>query len=792
MKLFASGLLPIASRVAARVALGALVAVVSLDGVAACSSSSSTPPSDPVTAVSTATSGLGAFVDPFIGTGDGQSPDPVGNGLSGATFPGAAAPFGMVQFSPDTPNPSPPGYHYADDTVSGFSLTHLNGAGCPSLRDIPIFPAVARPDFSTEPTTTFSHADEKASPGFYEVKLASNVLVDLTATQRSGLARFTFPQGSDAHVVLSGGRRNDVFNFSLSGFEAHLVGNDTVTGFRDGGRFCLTDSKYRIYYAVRFDRPFAGFGTVESGEATDGRRDVTIATGSAFFRFSTSPSRVVHMKIGLSYVSVEHAIANMDAENPGWDFDAVHQKTLDDWNARLGKVQIEGTDDTARKALYTGIYHALIQPAVFSDADGSYIGFDGKVKVDAVHPRYANFSGWDVYRSWIHLLALLAPKETSDFVRSLIGAGQECGALPRWSLANDDSGMMVGDPSSPTIAGAYAFGARDFDAAAALALMVKNGSDPSAKCNAAVARPGLADYLQHGFYSGVGSSNAVDGHASMTMEYAVADYAVAQMAKAVGDEATHTTFLARSGNWRNVFDVNAAGGPLPQARNADDVGGAPSFIASDSAANAGFTEGNPAQYTFFVPQDPYGLFKLLGGDAATISRLDALFVELNAGVTRPHFYMGNEPQFATPWLYAFAGAADKTQAIVRKILTSVYSTQPGGLPGNDDLGATSAWQVWALLGLYPAVPGSGTLVIGSPWFPKTTITLGSGKTLTMTAAGASQGAPYVQSLKVGGQNVTRSYVTWDEIKDGQTLDFVLGTAPNAAFGSALADRPPTL
>ncbi|MEO6419107.1 MAG: GH92 family glycosyl hydrolase [Polyangiaceae bacterium] len=769
--------------------LRALVASVTL--FAACSSNSSVP-ADPAVAVSTVSSGLGAFVDPFIGTGDGQSPDPVGNGLTGATFPGAAAPFGMVQFSPDTPNPSPPGYHYADAIISGFSLTHLNGSGCPSLRDLPIFPSAARPDFSAEQTEAFSHADEKASPGFYEVKLASNVVVDLTATQRSGLARFTFPEGSDAHVTLSGGRRNDVFNFTLSGFEAHLAGNDTVTGFRDGGRFCLTDSKYRLYYAVRFERPFAAFGTVESGEALDGVRDTTASTGSAFFRFATTPSRVVQMKIGLSYVSAKHAMANLDAENPGWDFDAVHAKTLEDWNARLGKVRVEGPDDAARKSLYTGIYHALVQPAVFSDADGSYLGFDGHVKVDAAHPRYANFSGWDVYRSWIQLAAVLAPKETSDFVRSLIGAGQECGALPRWSLANDDSGMMVGDPASPTIAGAYAFGARDFDASAALALMVKNGSDPSAKCNNATARPFLAEYLSLGFVSGVDPNNPVDGHVSVTQEYAVADYAVAQLANALGDEATHEAFLTRSGNWRNVFDLKAAGGPLPQVRNAADVAGAPSFVASDPASNVGFTEGNAAQYTFFVPQDPYGLFTLLGGDAAAIGRLDALFVELNGGVTRPHFYMGNEPQFATPWLYAFAGAPHETQATVRKILTSVYSTQVGGLPGNDDLGATSAWQVWALLGLYPAVPGSGTLVLGSPWFPKTTINLGSGKTLTITAANAGVDAPYVQSLKIGGQGVTRSYVTWDEIKDGQTLDFVLGTAPNPAFGAAMSDRPPTL
>ncbi|HEX7664673.1 MAG TPA: glycoside hydrolase family 92 protein, partial [Polyangiaceae bacterium] len=473
----------------------------------------------------------------------------------------------------------------------------------------------------------------------------------------------------------------------------------------------------------------------------------------------------------------------------GWDFDAIHQQTLQAWNDRLGKVQVEGGDDDGRKRLYTGIYHALVQPAVFSDVDGSYVGFDGNVQKDADHAHYANFSGWDVYRSWVHLASVLAPKETSDFVRSLIEAGQQGGALPRWSLANDDSGMMIGDPASPTIAGAYAFGARDFDEKAALALMVKNGTDPSAKCNAAVARPCLSEYLANGFCSGIDQSNTVDGHVSITMEYAVADFAVSELAKATGDTATQATFLTRSGNWKNVFDTSFPGGPLPQPRNAD-VNGQPSFVTTSTSSKVGFTEGNPAQYTFFVPEDPYGLITLLGGDDVTTSRLDDLFQELNAGTDRPHFYMGNEPQFATPWLYAFTGHVEKTQAIVRQILTTVYSTQPGGLPGNDDLGATSAWEIWAMLGLYPAIPGSGTLVVGSPWFDKTTITLGSGGSLVITAANNAVDAPYVQTMSVNGTPTTHAYVTWDELANGGTIDLALGKSPSTTFGVAKEDRPP--
>lgn len=755
---------------------------------AACSSADDAPRAAPLVPVATTATELAAFVDPFIGTGDGVSPDPVANGLTGATYPGAALPFGMVQLSPDTTRNDPPGYHYPDTAITAFSFTHLNGAGCAAFRDLQVMPFAARPELGAPPEVEFSHADEKASPGFYEVKLASDILVDLTATARTGLARFTFPEGADAHLRLAGNNIADIVNVAIDGFESHVVGNDTVTGTRDGARFCAKGSKYRIYYAIKFERPFDSFGTFDSGGEHDGARDVAGINTGVYFRFGTGASRVVQMKVGLSYVSVEHAMANLDAENPGWDFDSVHTAALKEWNQRLGKIRVEGGDDEGKKRLYTSLYRTLLQPGVFSDADGSFIGFDGKVQVDKEHPRYANFSGWDVYRSWIQLAAVLAPKEASDVVRSLVGAGKECGALPRWSIANDDSGMMIGDPAPPAIASAWAFGARDFDVPAALALALHGANDPTAKCNTSVARPCNTEYLARGFCPGVGTT--LEGSVSITQEYAVADFGIAQLAKAAGDETTRAAFVKRAGAWRNVLDMKYPGGPLPQPRQLADVAGAPSFIPTSPEGRAGFTEGNAAQYTFFVPQDPYGLITALGGDAATVARLDTLFTELNAGVSRPHFYMGNEPQFSTPWLYAFAGAAPKTQATVRRLVREQYGATPGGLPGNDDLGATSAWQVWALLGLYPAIPGSGTLVVGSPWFTKTTVALGSGAELTIVGNGASPDAAYVQGLKVAGQPVTRSYVTWDEIANGATLEFDLGTTPNPAWGTATADRPP--
>ncbi|MDB4946913.1 MAG: alpha,2-mannosidase [Labilithrix sp.] len=755
---------------------------------AACSTSTDAPSAAPVVPVTATATGLAAFVDPFIGTGDAVSPDPVGNGLTGATYPGAALPFGMVQFSPDTTRSDPPGYHYSDTAITAFSVTHLNGAGCAALRDLQFLPYASRPEWGEQPQAPFAHEDEKASPGFYEVKLASGIVVDLTATPRTGLSRFTFPEGAEAYVHLTGNNIADVINVAVDGFESHVVGNDTITGSRDGARFCAKASKYRIYYAVRFDRPFDTFGTTANGVDAPGVRDGSGINSGMYVHFPTDASRVVNMKVGLSYVSVEHAQANLDAEAPTFDFEATHAAALAAWNDRLAKVQVEGGDDDGKKRLYTSIYHALLQPAVFSDVDGSFIGFDGKVHVDTAHPRYANFSGWDVYRSWVQLASILAPRETSDVMRSLLGAGTECGALPRWSIANDDSGMMIGDPAAPALANAWAFGARDFDLPQALALAEKNASDPAAKCNASVARPCLAEYLAKGYCPGTGT--ALEGSVSITQEYAIADFAVAQLARFAGDAAASATYATRAGSWKNVFDAAAPGGPMPQPRQPDDAGGKPVFIPTPPGGRAGFTEGNPAQYTFLAPQDPYGLITALGGDAAAVTRLDALFTEVNAGVSRPYFYMGNEPQFATPWLYAYAGAAHRTQATVRRLLRETYGTTPAGLPGNDDLGATSAWQVWAMLGLYPAVPGSGTLVLGSPWFPKVVVTLGNGQALTIAASAAGPDNAYVQAFRVNGVARTGAFVTWDEIGRGGDLEVDLGPAANPAFGSAPTDRPP--
>ncbi len=755
---------------------------------AACGGSpdATAPGSDPPPVSTDRGSGPAGLVDPLIGTGYAQSPDPVGGGKGGATFPGATLPFGMVQWSPDTPAASPEGYLYDDDKIVDFSLTHLDGAGCSGERDFPIFATLGAPDVMLDPSDGFSHDDEIASPGFYEVKLASGIQVDITATARTGFARFAFPD-ADGHISIASGMSKDRL-FSQA-FDLEVAGKDTVTGSRITQMFCLAAASYHIYFAARFDRPIASATPWDGGELQPGQSQVSTTNGGLSLGFDTSRRRVVQMKVGLSYTSVEEAKANLDAENPGWDFDAVHQAAIDAWNGYLGRVEIEGGSDADRTSFYTALYHSFLQPVTFNDVDGSFPGFDGKpYKVAQGSTRYATFSGWDIYRSWIHLVSVLAPTQASDMVRSLVDAGGECGALPKWALANDETAVMVGDPADGIIAGAWAFGARDFDTSKALALMLKGANQVGAACNGHVARPGLKAYLDR-HYCPMDDPDAPQGPPSTTEEYSVADFAIAQFAKAQGDAVNAATFLDRGSWWKNVYDPSLTERGFTGYVQPRLASGVFQNVAVDS--RTGFVEGNSTQYTFFPTQDVPGLITAVGGDAMLIARLDDLFTELNAGVGHPYFYMGNEPEFGTPWEYAFAGAPWRTQAVVRRILTEVFTPKPDGLPGNDDLGATSAWQAWAMLGLYPEVPGVGGLVVGSPTFPKATIHLENGKSIVITADGAAPDAPYVQSLAVDGKPTTSTWLTWDQLKDGATLDFVLGKNGNKAFGSAPADRPPS-
>ncbi|MFB9907981.1 GH92 family glycosyl hydrolase [Allokutzneria oryzae] len=707
------------------------------------------------------------YVNPFVGTKPG-GPDFGHGGGAGNTFPGADAPFGMLQWSPDTVTHQHGGYHYEDNRIRGFSLTHISGPGCSDHGNIPFLPILGDQPVEHH---TFSHANETAAPGSYAVRFDNGIRTELAATQRSGIARFTYPAGQRASLTADAARG---FN-PASG--AITIGANTLSGFTDSGGFCGTGNRYRLYFHATFDQPFVQAGVV----GTDGKVDRTrrsvqstkdAPAAKALVSFGAA---TVTARVGISYVSLDGAKANLVAEQGSRTFEQVRDGTRATWNELLGRISVTGGTDTQRSRLYTNLYHSLLHPNVFSDVSGEYIGFDRRIhKLPPGRVQHATFSGWDVYRSQVQLVALLAPKEASDIAQSAVNQATQGGYFDRWTVANGGTGVMNGDPMSIIVANMHAFGATDFNTADALQRMVTGSRDPRQ-------RPGHVQYDGQSYIPA--GTGGVWGTASTTLEYTSADFAVSQFAARIGDTATHDLFLRRAQNWRSLLN---SGIKTIQPRNGD--GTWPAFTPTQENE---YVEGNGAQYSWMVPYNHRGLFDAMGGNAAVLQRLDAFFAELNAGPKKPYAYLGNEPTLNTPWAYAYAGAPYKTQDIVRRALTSIFKPAPDGYVGNDDLGQMASWGVWAALGMYPEAPGRSELVLASPLFPEITITRGNGVTIKITAPQASEANKYVQSLRVNGQTSTRPWVGEDMVRNGGTLDYALGASPNTAWGSAAADAPPS-
>ncbi|MCP9494896.1 MAG: GH92 family glycosyl hydrolase [Pyrinomonadaceae bacterium MAG19_C2-C3] len=737
------------------------------------------------------------YVNPFIGTGNSPLPDYLGGNSSGNTFPGVTMPFGMIQWSPDTENGfgenERGSYLYHDTAIRGFSLTHLSGPGCPVFGDVPFMPMVG--EAVSDPnayTAKFSHANEKAAPGFYEVALESGVKVNLTATTRTGFGVFTYPSTPDATMLININRNAS----GVTDAEAQIIGDNQVTGSVTSGGFCGTRNKYKLYFAAEFDRPFKATGTWQDATLTRGARAVKGAKTAAFVTFDTTSNRTVRMKVGISYISTRNALSNLRAENPRWDFDDVRAQASARWNEALRRIEVEGGTLAEKQIFYSALYHTLLHPNVFSDANGEYIGFDDGVHADKNHTQYTNFSGWDIYRSEAPLIALLFPKEASDMAQSLILDAEQGGGLPIWAVANDESGAMYGDPSVPIIASSYAFGARDFDTRAALKAMIKGATDTAAKSKTYPQRNGLAEYIERGYIPM--EQKGLRGSPSVALEYMIADFSLAQFAKSLGDMNTYREMMRRAQKWVVLFDPQHK---YIRGRWADGSW-LPGFdfkamlykkeLPWRPESHKSYVEGNAVQYTWMIPHNMRALFDRIGGDEAVIKRLDSFFTELNAGPDRPYFFIGNEPVFAVPWAYNFAGAPYKTQAITRRALTELFTADAGGLPGNDDLGATSSWVVFAAIGLYPAIPGVGGFTINSPLFPNITLRLRDGKKqLKITGQNASSKTFYVQELRLNGKPYNKTWLPFESIADGGTLHFTLGDTPNFKWASEPSAAPPS-
>lgn len=722
-----------------------------------------------------------ALVNVFVGTSGTAAGGPID------TFPGASLPFGMIQWSPDTPSsPEGGGYDYPDHAITGFSLTHLSGPGCAAAGDVRILPTsgpIRSPGGAGQP---FSHADERAGPGWYSVDLArAGIRARLTVGLRSGLGRFTFPAGPPANLL---------FNVSsnqagVTAAHFRVDGPRQVSGSATGGAFCGSPDTYTVYFVARFNRPMSAFGTWRNGTIMRGTSQVHGIDSGGWVSFTTTGSRAVEMEVALSYVSRADALANLRAAPDRWRLDAMRRRATRIWNDMLGRIRITGGTRTEQATFYTALYHTLLEPTLYSDVNGAYRGFDGKVHhARPGHAEYANYSGWDVYRTEIPLIALLAPHRVSDMMQSLVDEGRHGGWLPKWPLQNGYTGVMGGDAADVMLAGAWAFGARRFDVRAALREMVKGATDTHSPPGQGwyVERPGLGQYLRRGYIDDdlTTSVAPVPNGSSETLEYAEDDFSIARLAGEVGDQPLARRFLRRSMDWRNVFDT--ATGSMA----ARDAGGAFVQTVINSNGQRGFQEGNAAQYTWMVPQDLRGLISAMGGRAAARRRLDTFFSRLDAGQSVPYAWLGNEPSLGDPWVYLSAGAPWRAQKVLRTAMDTLYEDTPAGLPGNDDLGTMSAWYVWTAIGLYPQIPAVRGLDVGTPLFSRVIVTSPGGPTIRIDARGAGVHEPYVRALAVNGHPTQH---TWIELPLAGTvrLHFDLGSSPDKSWGSAPQDAPPS-
>lgn len=730
-------------------------------------------------------------VDPIIGTAGG-----------GNTFPGATLPFGMVQWSPDTNTDA--WYFHGDKQIFGFSIAHVSGAGCPLYGDFAVLPTekslAASPGSGYAPyAAEFDHSHEQAHPGYYEITLANGIRAEITVAERAGIARFTFPAGTDARMLINAGssansipgKEDDAHSHDAFGNHIEVKADGSFSGWSSAGRFCGSNSGYKIYVAGRFNKPEAQSATWQD-EAI--QKDAQSAEGKhtgAWLDFGKQSELM--LKVGVSFVSEAGARNNLDAEIAGWNFDAVHAKARSTWTGLLDRVAVEGGTADQRTIFYTGVYHSLLSPNLFSDEDGKYIGFDGKTRNVAETKQtaqYANFSDWDIYRNTVQFQALLDPQREGDMMQSLVNDAVQSGWYPRWPAANDVTYVMGGDSPVVLVSSSYAFGAHNFDTETALKYMMKAASQPGQGPHGDSERPFLADYLKLGYVPN--DKDSISG--SRTLEYASDDFAIAQFARAVGHNAEYRKLLAQSADWKNLIDPEThwirprnSDGSWQQGFDAER-----SLPKRDNAPvttdQRGFEEGNTYQYSFMIPFDYPALFQAMGGDAAVEPRLDKFFSKLRCW-GEPCFNMENEPDFVTPYAYVFAGMPWKSQDVITRIAKATFTTKPDGLPGNDDLGATSGVYVWNALGFYPAVPGVAGVVLGTPMFDKANLRLSGGRDLIVTRHGSGI---YVQSASLNGSPYKTTWLPMDKIHAGKNeLRFEMGEQPNKQWGSAAADRPPS-
>jgi predicted alpha-1,2-mannosidase len=714
----------------------------------------------------------------------------VGTGAHGHAYPGALVPFGMVQLSPDTMLQGwdgSSGYHYSDTVLRGFSHTHLAGTGVGCLGDVLLTPTVG--EVKLEPgapgngyVSRFSHSRETATPGYYRVFLDDpKVTAELTATERCGFHRYTFPATDAAHFIL-----DLVHGVGNTPVEAALnvENNTTVSGKRESNGW---GGRRAAYFVMQFSNPFESFG-LEHGKQrlAPGVRQASGRNVMAFFNYRTKANEVVLVKVGISGTSIEGARRNLEAEIPGWNFDRVRSAAVERWKAALDAVKIETFDPQIRNTFYANLYLCYQAPILFNDVDGSYRGMDRKNHPAAGFQNYTIFSLWDTYRAEHPLLILLQPGRVDDMIQSMLAEYKESDlhTTPIWPLWGNETWCMIGYHSVTVIAEAYLKGFRGFDAEAAYQAI---------RDTAMQDRNGLKDYRELGYVASRPGEQAT----SKTIEYAVDDWALAKMAEALGHREDAQLFYRRTANYRNHFDRTTG---FFRGRKADGSWRRP-FVANALVGDE-YTEADAWQYAFGVQHDVPGMFELYGGEEGFMKKLDALFTEDSTIQTDipditgliGQYSQGDEQCHHVAYLYDYAGAPYKTQQRVRQVMATLFDDTPTGQCGNVDCGQMAAWYIFSALGFYPVNPASGIYAIGSPVVSKAVVQLDhkkyGGRKFTVLAVHNGPENIYVQSATLNGKPLLRPWIKHVEIVAGGTLQFVMGPKPNPQWGSSSESRPP--
>jgi len=665
---------------------------------------------------------------------------------SGYLYPGATYPFGMVQFTPSYFSKS-----------AGFVINQLSGAGCDHMGNFPTFPVKGKLQVSPENILNYriNISKEQGHAGYYEATVQEDIRAHLTVTERTGMAKYEFPANQTMGTVIIGG---GISATPINQAAIVITAPNRCEGYAVGGNFCGLPTPYKVYFVAEFDKGAVEFGTWKQKEL---KPNTTFAEGECsgvYFTFDLDKKKDIQYKIGVSYVSVDNARKNLRMENAGWNFDEIRGEAEKSWNHYLSKIEVEGDNADRITQFYTHLYRTMIHPNVCSDVNGEYMGADNRV-YKSRSKQYTSFSNWDTYRTQIQLLAMLEPDVTSDIVISHQDfAEQSGGAFPRWVLANVETGVMQGDPTPILISNAYAFGARNYDPRPIFKTMRTNAEIPGAKSQNIEERPGLKQYLEKGYYN-----------ASEQLEYTSSDFAIGQFAlRAIGDEFSAWRYFHFARSWKNLF--NPETGWL-QSRNSD---------GSWKPLSEDFRESTYKNYFWMVPYDIAGLVEMIGGKKNAEQRLDEFFQRLDANYNDAWFASGNEPSFHIPWIYNWVGCPYKTQAVVNRILNEQYSGKIDGLPGNDDLGTMGAWYIFACIGLYPEIPGIGGFTINTPIFSSVKIHLKNG---SIFIKGGSEKNIYIKSLKVNGVLYNSTWINWDELSNGATLEYQTSGKADLKWGT---------